>query len=152
MEQVARQPRVRDRAIYLGEPDDLVPEPFGPGLPAIPAWTREHFTTTGYVAPYDPADYVDAPAVRARLGYAPDQPLIVIAVGGTAIGEPLLRKAIAAWPLIHAQRPDARCSRSRARASIRQACRGTRAWTSAGTCPTSTSTSPSATSQSCRAG
>jgi pimeloyl-ACP methyl ester carboxylesterase/UDP:flavonoid glycosyltransferase YjiC (YdhE family) len=109
LEQVARHPRVRDRAIYLGELGDLVPERFGPGLPAIPEWTREHFTTTGYVAPYDPADYVDAPVVRARLGYAPDQPLIVLAVGGTAIGEPLLRKAIAAWPLIHARRPDARC-------------------------------------------
>ncbi len=109
LEHVARHPRVRDRAIYLGALGDLVPERFGPGLPAIPDWTREHFTATGYVAPYDPADYRDAPAVRTRLGYAADQPLIVVAVGGTAIGEPLLRKAIAAWPLIHAQRPDARC-------------------------------------------
>jgi pimeloyl-ACP methyl ester carboxylesterase/UDP:flavonoid glycosyltransferase YjiC (YdhE family) len=110
LEQVARRPGVRDRAIYLGEPAELVPERFGPGLPAIPAWTREHFTSTGYVAPFEPGDYVDRAAVRARLGYAVDQPLIVVAVGGTAIGEPLLRKAIAAWPRIQAERPDAHCA------------------------------------------
>src|ERR1700745_653314 len=84
LEQVARHPRVRDRAIYFGELVDLVPDRFGPGLPAIPEWTREHFTTPGDVAPYAPADYVDAAAVRARLGYPADTPLIVVAVGGTA--------------------------------------------------------------------
>jgi UDP-N-acetylglucosamine:LPS N-acetylglucosamine transferase len=33
----------------------------------------------------------------------------VYAVGGTAVGEHLLRKAIAAWPQIHARRPGAHC-------------------------------------------
>jgi hypothetical protein len=67
-----------------------VPDRFCPGLPASPDWTNEHLTCSGNVEPYDPADYVDAPAIRARLGYAPDQPLIVIPVGGTAIGGTLL--------------------------------------------------------------
>jgi predicted glycosyltransferase len=31
------------------------------------------------------------------------------AVGGTGIGQHLLRKTINAWPLVHAQQPDARC-------------------------------------------
>jgi predicted glycosyltransferase len=70
---------------------------------------QEHFSAVGYIAPFDPADYADLRRVRERLGHDPDQPLIVYAVGGTAVGEHLLRKAIAAWPQIHARRPDARC-------------------------------------------
>jgi len=109
IEQVERFPRVRDRAIYLGDPGDLLPERFGPGLPPIRDWTLEHFTATGYAAPFDPADYTDVRAVRQRLGYDPGRPLVICAVGGTGIGQHLLRKTINAWPLIHAQRPDARC-------------------------------------------
>ncbi len=109
LEQVARYPRVRDRALYIGDYDDLIPEQFGPGLPLIPDWAREHFTAVGYVTPFNPADFVDTRALRGRLGYDPEQPLIIYAVGGTAVGEPLLRKAIDAWPLIHRERPEARC-------------------------------------------
>jgi pimeloyl-ACP methyl ester carboxylesterase/predicted glycosyltransferase len=109
IEQVARYPHVRDRAIYIGDYDDLVPARFGPGLPSIPEWVQQHFTAVGYVAPFDPADYADIGAVRKRLGHDPARPLIIYAVGGTAVGEHLLRKAIAAWPHIHANLPDARC-------------------------------------------
>jgi len=100
LEQVARYRRVRDRALYVGDVEDLVPERFGPGLPEIPAWAREHFTAVGYIPPQ----------VRADGGVpVAHDPLVVGAVGGTAVGEPLLRRLIAAWPLIHAERPDARC-------------------------------------------
>jgi UDP-N-acetylglucosamine:LPS N-acetylglucosamine transferase len=44
--------------------------------------------------------------VRARLGYHPDRPLVIYAVGGTAVGQHLLRKAMAAWPLIQRERPE----------------------------------------------
>ena len=106
---VARYKRVRDRALYIGDYDDLLPERFGPDLPSIPDWAREHFTAVGYVAPFDPADYADTSAARARLGYELDRPLLMAAVGGTAVGEPLLRKVLAAWPLIRRQRPEAEC-------------------------------------------
>jgi predicted glycosyltransferase len=109
IEQVERFPRVRDRAIYLGDPDDLLPYRFGPGQPLIRDWTLEHFATTGYAAPFDPADYADIRAVRRRLGYDPARPLVICAVGGTGIGQHLLRKTVDAWPLIQAQRPDAHC-------------------------------------------
>src|SRR3712207_7256298 len=33
LEQIERYPRVRDRAIFVGNPDDVVPASFGPGLP-----------------------------------------------------------------------------------------------------------------------
>jgi len=106
---VARYPRIRNRAIYIGDFDDLIPERFGLNLPTIPDWTRENFTEVGYIGPFDPADYADTAALRTRLGYEPDQPLIIYAVGGTAVGRHLLHKAIEAWPLIQREQPDARC-------------------------------------------
>ena len=109
IEHIARYPRVRDRAIYIGDYDDLIPELFGAGLPLIPDGTREHFEAVGYITPFDPADYADTQAVRDRLGYASDEALVFLTIGGTDIGEFMLRKAIDAWPLIHQARPDARC-------------------------------------------
>jgi hypothetical protein len=107
IEQVARYGRVRDRAIYIGDYEDLIPERFGPGLPLIPDWAKEHFAAVGYITPFDPADYADTAAVRARLGFDPDRPLVICTVGGTSVGQHLLRKACEAWPLIRAERPDA---------------------------------------------
>ncbi|MFL5250511.1 MAG: alpha/beta fold hydrolase, partial [Myxococcales bacterium] len=40
IEHIARYERVRDRALFVGNPDDIVPEPFGPDLPAIRDWTE----------------------------------------------------------------------------------------------------------------
>ena len=109
IEHIARYPRVRDRALYVGDYEDIIPDRFGPNLPVIADWTRENFTDVGYVIPFDPADYSDTKALRTRLGYDPDQPLVFYAVGGTAVGEKMLRKAIDAWPMIHRERPEARC-------------------------------------------
>ena len=39
IDRVERAPRVRDVALYLGEPGDVVDASFGPGLPSIRAWT-----------------------------------------------------------------------------------------------------------------
>ena len=40
VEQVGRFPRVRDRAIFIGEPEDIPPDLLGPDLPPIRDWTR----------------------------------------------------------------------------------------------------------------
>ena len=40
IEHIARFPRVRDRAIFVGNPDDIVPDAFGPDLPRIRDWTE----------------------------------------------------------------------------------------------------------------
>ena len=40
IEQVERFPRIRDRAIFVGDPDDIVPDDFGPGLPRDPRLDR----------------------------------------------------------------------------------------------------------------
>ena len=54
IEHVARYPRVRDRAIFVGDPDDVVPDSFGPGLPEIRDWTERHYDFSGYVPGFDP--------------------------------------------------------------------------------------------------
>ncbi|MGI8699829.1 MAG: glycosyltransferase [Nocardioidaceae bacterium] len=43
-----------------------------------------------YVVPFDPRDYRNTAALRDRLGYAQDVPLLAAAVGGTAVGGALL--------------------------------------------------------------
>ncbi len=42
---------------------------FGPGLPGIREWTSAHYDFPGYVLPFDPAEFADREALRARLGY-----------------------------------------------------------------------------------
>ena len=54
IEHIARFPRVRDRAIFVGNESDIVPDGFGPELPLIRDWTREHYSFAGYVTGFDP--------------------------------------------------------------------------------------------------
>jgi hypothetical protein len=53
IEQIVRYPRVRDRAICVGDPEDIVPDRFAPGLPRIRDWTERHFDFAGYVTGFD---------------------------------------------------------------------------------------------------
>jgi predicted glycosyltransferase len=95
VERIARYPRLRDRSIFVGDPDDLVTDPLGPGLPTVREWTEAHYTFAGYVMGFDP---VDRDAVRAELGWEPDEPVCVVAVGGSGVGGPLLRRVAEAHP------------------------------------------------------
>ena len=108
IEQIARFPRVRDRAIFVGNPDDVVDLTFGPGLPRIRDWTRAHFDFPGYILPFDPAEFADRDAVRARLGFRPDESVVFAAVGGSGVGHHLLRKVIAATEQTRRLVPDLR--------------------------------------------
>jgi pimeloyl-ACP methyl ester carboxylesterase len=47
LEQVERYPRIRDGALFLGEPADLPDAPFGADLPRVRDWAASHFTFTG---------------------------------------------------------------------------------------------------------
>jgi pimeloyl-ACP methyl ester carboxylesterase/predicted glycosyltransferase len=98
IEQIARFPRVRDRAIFVGDADDVVPGTFGPGLPAIRDWTQEHYSFAGYVTGFDPARLADRDRLRAELGYRPDEQVCIVTVGGSGVGADLLRRVIAAYP------------------------------------------------------
>jgi len=108
IEQRARYARVRDRSIFVGNPDDVVPESFGAGLPMIREWVRENFDFAGYVTGFDQADLADRDALKARLGYRNDERLCVVTVGGAGVGEPLLRRVLDAAPLVRRELPDLR--------------------------------------------
>jgi len=96
IEHIARHPRVRDLALFVGDPEDIVPETFGPGLPAIRDWTEEHFEFTGYIPGFDPAT-LDRGALREELGYG-EEPLCIVSVGGSGVGAPLLRRVVECLP------------------------------------------------------
>ncbi|MCW2909627.1 MAG: alpha/beta fold hydrolase [Actinomycetia bacterium] len=104
IEHIARFPRVRDRAIFVGDPDDVVPDSFGPGLPSIRAWTEQHYDFAGYVTGFDPRQLGD----RASLGYGENERICIVTVGGSSVGAPLLRRVIAAFPQAKEQVPDLR--------------------------------------------
>jgi predicted glycosyltransferase len=98
IEQIARFPRVRDRAIYVGNPEDIVPDSFGPELPQIRDWTEDHYDFAGYVTGFDPEELGDRERLRAELGYREDERVCIVTVGGSGVGADLLRRVIAALP------------------------------------------------------
>jgi pimeloyl-ACP methyl ester carboxylesterase len=98
IEHIARFPRVRDQAVFVGNPEDIVPERFAPHLPWIREWTEEHYSFSGYVTGFDRATFADRAALRAELGYREDEQVCVVTVGGSGVGGDLLRRVIAAFP------------------------------------------------------
>jgi pimeloyl-ACP methyl ester carboxylesterase/predicted glycosyltransferase len=94
IEQIARYPRVRDRAIFVGEPDDIVPDRFGPGLPPIREWTEEHFEFAGYITGFDLSPAVERETMREQFGYHSDEQVCVVTVGGSGVGTALLERVI----------------------------------------------------------
>ncbi len=98
IEQIERYPRLRDRAIFVGNPDDIVPETFGRDLPLIRDWTERHYNFSGYITGFDPHDLADRAALRDELGYRPDEQVCIVTVGGSGVGGSLLRRVIAAFP------------------------------------------------------
>ena len=108
VEHIARYPRLRDAALFVGNPDDVVPDSLGPGLPGIREWTDEHFDFVGYVTGFDPATVADKAAVRAQLGYRDDERVCIVTVGGSGVGGHLLRRVIAAYPEAKRLVPDLR--------------------------------------------
>ncbi len=109
IEHVERFPRLRDRSIFVGNPDDIVPETFGPGLPAIRDWTERHFAFSGYITGFDPAPLVERrEELRRDLGYRPDERVAIVTVGGSGVGEALLRRVVAAYPEAAARVPGLR--------------------------------------------
>jgi pimeloyl-ACP methyl ester carboxylesterase/predicted glycosyltransferase len=104
IEHIARFPRLRDRAVFVGNPDDVVPDSFGPNLPAIREWTEEHYDFAGYVTGFDPEALGD----RQAMGYRDEERVCIVTVGGSGVGGDLLRRVIAAFPQTKERIPDLR--------------------------------------------
>jgi pimeloyl-ACP methyl ester carboxylesterase/predicted glycosyltransferase len=108
VDHVAEHPEVRDLALFVGNPDDIVPESLGPELPMIRDWTERNFDFTGYVTGFDPADLGERTKLRAGLGYRDDERVCIVTVGGSGVGSHLLRRVIAAFPQAKERVPDLR--------------------------------------------
>ncbi|MEA2133245.1 MAG: hypothetical protein QOC68_1154, partial [Solirubrobacteraceae bacterium] len=98
LEQVARFPSVRDLALFAGDPEDVVPGSFGPGLPVIREWVEAHFEFVGQM----PGE-ASEPAERDG-----DRPLCVAAVGGSGVGAGLLGRLVAGYEAAAARVPGLR--------------------------------------------
>jgi len=108
LEQVARFPRVRDAALFIGDPDDVVPDRFGDGLPLIRDWTKANFEFSGYVRPFDPEDLGSRDQLRQEFGFRPGECIAVASAGGTGVGSDLLRRIVEAYPVARDQLPELR--------------------------------------------
>ncbi|HEY2716189.1 MAG TPA: alpha/beta fold hydrolase, partial [Solirubrobacterales bacterium] len=98
VDHVAAHPELRDLALFVGNPDDVVAERLGPELPAIRDWTERNFDFTGYVTGFDPAQLGDRGRLRDELGYGDDERVCIVTVGGSGVGADLLRRVIASFP------------------------------------------------------
>jgi pimeloyl-ACP methyl ester carboxylesterase/UDP:flavonoid glycosyltransferase YjiC (YdhE family) len=101
-------PDVRDLSLLVGDEEDVLDRPFGPDLPNMRQWAREHFKFSGYTYHFDPRDYADRTRLRQELGYRPGERVIVVSVGGTRAGKSLLRKCADAFALAAPRVPGAR--------------------------------------------
>jgi hypothetical protein len=105
---VESHPGVRDRAIFVGRPVDVVPLSFGKDLPAMRDWIPRHFDFSGYVLGQHPRDFGPRADLRQRLGYRSDERICIVTVGGSGVGAHLIRRILQAWPLAHARMPELR--------------------------------------------
>ena len=150
VEQIARYPRLRDRSIFVGDPDDLVTDPLGPGC-------RPCATGPGRTSP-SPATSPGSPrstatTARAELGFAAGRARL--RGGGRRVRR--RRPAAAARRRGAPVRGEARAGpadgrRHRSADRPGDGAGAARASRSGATCPACTGCSPPATSRSSRAG
>jgi pimeloyl-ACP methyl ester carboxylesterase/predicted glycosyltransferase len=105
---VERHSGVRDRAIFVGSPEDIVPLSFGKDLPAIRDWVPRHFDFAGYIIGEHPRLFGDRAELRRSLGYRPDERVCVVTVGGSGVGAHLIKRILQAVPLVRARLPELR--------------------------------------------
>ena len=108
IEHIDRYPWIRDRAIFVGNDDDIVPDTFGENLQAIRDWTTRHFSYSGYITGFTPPEPGQVAALRAESGYRDDELVCVVAVGGSGVGQALIDKVVAAYPLAKKAVPELR--------------------------------------------
>ena len=105
---IERHPGVRDRAIFVGEPQDIVPLSFGKDLPAMRDWVPKHFDFAGYIIGEHPRTFGSRAELRQKLGYRPDERVCIVTVGGSGVGAHLIRRILQSWLMVHARLPELR--------------------------------------------
>jgi len=105
---VERHPEVRDRAIFVGGPEDVVPLSFGKDLPGIREWVPRHFEFSGYIIGEHPAGFGSRAELRESLGYRPGERVCIVTVGGSGVGTHLIRRILQSYPAVRARLPELR--------------------------------------------
>ncbi|HEY6875243.1 MAG TPA: alpha/beta fold hydrolase [Candidatus Dormibacteraeota bacterium] len=109
IEHVERFPWMRDRAIFIGRQQDVVPGPFGPGLADMPEWTARHYQFSGgYILGPDQPAVDDRAELRRRFGFGDEEKVCIASVGGSGVGTQLLAKLMLAFPAARARIPGLR--------------------------------------------
>jgi predicted glycosyltransferase len=108
IEHVERHPYVRDRAIFVGAPNDVVPLSFGKDLPQMRDWVSRHFDFSGYIIGHHPQGFGDRHQLRAELGYRPDERVAIVTVGGSGVGKHLVLRILESYPVVRRSAPDLR--------------------------------------------
>jgi predicted glycosyltransferase len=96
---VEGHPELRDRAIFVGNRDDIAPLGFGRDLPAMRDWVPKHFDFSGYILGEHPSAFGPREELRAQLGYRPGETVCIVAVGGSGVGSSLIRRILSAYPI-----------------------------------------------------
>lgn len=102
---VERHPALRDRAIFVGEADDIAPLSFGKDLPQMRDWVPQHFEFSGYIIGEHPLEFGGRADLRAELGYGEDELVCIVTVGGSGIGGHLIRRILQAYPTVKSKLP-----------------------------------------------
>jgi len=105
---IERHPEVRDRAIFVGGPEDVVPMSFGKDLPAMRDWVPRHFDFAGYVIGEHPQTFGSRADLRRSLGYRSDERVCIVTVGGSGVGAHLIRRILQSYPMARAKLPELR--------------------------------------------
>ena len=105
---VEKHPEVRDRAIFVGGPQDIVDLSFGDGLPHMRDWIPRHYEFSDYIIGTHPHDFGTRADLRAEFGYDDGRKTCIVAVGGSGVGAQLIRRILAAYPFARARIPELR--------------------------------------------
>jgi predicted glycosyltransferase len=105
---IERHPSVRDRAIFVGTPEDIIPMSFGKDLPAMRDWVPKHFDFAGYIIGQHPQSFANRASLRQALGYRADERVCIATVGGSAVGSHLMQRIVQSYPLARRKLPELR--------------------------------------------
>lgn len=95
----------KNRALFLGDIEDIPDQRFGFLLPNRREYARKNYNFVGYVLAFDPKDFPAKINLRHKLGYK-DQPLVICSIGGTSIGRNLLELCGKAFVIAKKQIPN----------------------------------------------
>jgi predicted glycosyltransferase len=95
----------KEGTIFIGEADDVPAHELAFPMPNRREIVKRYADSVGYVLNFDPTTVASKEEMRKRLGYGPE-PLVLVTIGGTAAGGPLLKKAAEAYPIMKKTVPD----------------------------------------------